>query len=145
METLEKTVNSLEDEVKENNVITFHWGILGFENCKRYVIISLEEVWPFEWLLSVDNPAIGFPVINPLTFCPDYAPNIPKEELEALEIDEPSEAEMFCIATIGSDPAKATANLKGPIIVNTAKNLAKQFVLGDETYSVHQPIQKMRE
>lgn len=141
METLEKTVNRLEDEVKESNIITFRHGILGFENCKRYVIVSLEEVRPFEWLLSVDNPAVGFPIINPLIFCPDYTPDIPKEALEVLEIDEPDEVEMFCIATIGNDPAKATANLKGPIIVNTAKNVAKQFVLCDDTYSVHHPIQ----
>ncbi len=141
MEIMEKTRDTLED-IKENSVITFHHGILGFENCKRYVIVSLEEVWPFEWLLSVDNPAVGFPIINPLIFCPDYAPDISTEELEDLEIDDPNEAEMFCIATIGNDPAKATANLKGPIIVNTAKNMAKQFVLGDDTYSIHHPIQK---
>ena len=141
MEIMEKTRDTLED-IKENSVITFRHGILGFENCKRYVIVSLEEVWPFEWLLSIDNPAVGFPIINPFIFCPDYVPNIPKEELEDLEIEEPSEAEMFCIATIGNNPTKATANLKGPIIVNTAKNMAKQFVLGDDTYSIHYPIQK---
>lgn len=144
MEIMEKTMYSLED-IKGNNLITFRHGILGFENCKRYVIVSLDEVWPFEWLLSVDNPAIGFPIINPLIFCPDYVPNIPKEELKDLEIDEPDEAEIFCIATIGNDPAKATANLKGPIIVNTVRNVAKQFVLGDDTYTVRHPIQKANE
>jgi flagellar assembly factor FliW len=145
METLEKPMNSLKD-IKENNVLTFHDGILGFEDCKRYVIVSLEEVWPFEWLLSTDNPTIGFPIVNPLVFCPDYAPNVPVDELEALEIEEPTDVEMFCIATIANnDLNEATVNLKGPIIVNTAKNIAKQVVLCDDVYSVHHPIQQIRE
>lgn len=140
MEIMEKTMNL--GKMMESNIITFNEGILGFENCTRYVIVRLEEALPYEWLLSVDNPAVGFPIINPFAFCPDYNPDITRDELYCLEITDSADAEMFCIVTIGEDPNNATANLKGPIIVNTAKNVAKQFVISDDTYSVHYPIKR---
>ncbi len=56
-------------EIKEEDIIYFPDGILGFEEEKQFVIINNEdEQNPFHWLQSVQNPELAFVIINPF-FC----------------------------------------------------------------------------
>ena len=50
--------------VGPDEVVTFPNGLPGFERCRRYGMIALEEESPFLRLLSMDNPSVGFVLIN---------------------------------------------------------------------------------
>ncbi|MDD3500922.1 MAG: flagellar assembly protein FliW, partial [Candidatus Cloacimonetes bacterium] len=46
------------------------------------------------------------------------------------------DALVLVIVTVPKDPAKMTANLKGPILINTKNRLAKQLVIDNNDYSI---------
>ncbi|RME00272.1 MAG: flagellar assembly protein FliW [Calditrichaeota bacterium] len=129
-------------EFTKDNIIHFPQGLLGFEKKKSYILVEREEYYPFVWMISVDDPNVSFIMVNPLIFLPDYEPNISKRELNELKIDSPQSLLMYVIVTLNRDPLKSTANLSGPILINKDKNLGKQLVLLDDSYSTKHPILK---
>jgi flagellar assembly factor FliW len=119
----------------KNDIVKFPHGIPGFEKNTEYVIVRLAEFEPFEWLVCIDSTRLRFAIINPMLFKPDYSPNIIKEQLEDLEINKPDDILIYAIVTIHENPAKSTANLVGPIIINRVKLIGKQIIIDDEKYT----------
>lgn len=127
-------------EYTRKDVIYFPQGILGFEKKKHFVLTEKEEYYPFVWMISVEDPNVSFIMVNPLIFMPDYNPTISKRELNELQIDNPQSLLMYVIVTLNRDPSQTTANLSGPILINVSKQLGKQLVLLDDSYSTKHPI-----
>lgn len=123
-----------EIEVDEDSVVTFPNGIPGFEQCKRFGMLALEEEAPFLRLLSIDQPNVGFVLLNPMLIWQDYNPDIGKEDLDSLQLEKPEDMAIYCIVTLSPVAAEVTANLKGPIFVNTETRTARQMILMDERY-----------
>ena len=128
--------------VDEGKIITFDMGMIGFTELKRYMLIhdSEKEEGKISWLQSIDEPALAFPVINPLDVKEDYNPVVEDELLKP--IGEVKEEEMFvlCTVTVPSDAKKATANLKAPIVINTATRKACQIIIDSDEYQIKYPI-----
>jgi len=127
-------------EVEEDMVLCFPEGMIGFEELKRYVILEVEEYGPFRILLSLDDPEVGFPLINPFLFFPDYAPRIPPSDLQRLSLPSIDEGQLFCIVTLRKPEESSTVNLRGPIVLHPGARVAKQTILTQATYPVDQPI-----
>ena len=126
--------------IKESELIGMRGRILGFEQHKRFVLVTVEENTPLFWLQSVDDPAIAFVVINPRIVKPDYAPAISEGELGLLDIQRTEEIALLSIVTVRSDPFRATANLRAPILINAANRLATQVILDDPDYPIQHDI-----
>lgn len=117
------------------DIIFFPQGLVGYEHLKHFAIFQSDDILPFAWMISVENPDIGFAIINPLIFCPDYSPNVSQRDLRELKVTKPDQVAIYSIVTLNCDPRKATANLSGPVFINTAQRLAKQIVLLSEQFS----------
>lgn len=127
-------------EVPLERIITMQRPVLGFEQLTRFFLVERPDFHPFLWLHSIEDPTVAFPVVSPRFFFPDYRIEIHSKEVAELMITDPRLVETFVIITIPQDPAEMTANLQGPVIVNTANNLAKQLVLVNSDYSVDHPL-----
>ena len=115
-------------------------GLLGFEHMKEYLLIAKPEEAPFRWLRVKSNPALAFVVIEPFCFMSDYQPDIPQADADFLGLATPQDAAVYAIVTVNG-PSRATANLKGPIVVNRNTGLAKQVVIANAAqYSVRHPL-----
>ena len=121
--------------VEATSILTFPEGVPGFERLKRYGLVQVDEEAPFLRLLSLDEPAVAFVILNPTSIWPDYKPQLGKEELQGLELANDEDLELYCIVTLSSDPQHVTANLKGPIAINTVSMTARQIILVDDTYT----------
>ena len=126
--------------IEKENIITFEQGLLGFEELKQFAIIDVEECLPFEWLVSVEDPIVAFPILNPTLFFSDYKPSLSKDDLVLLDIKKEKDVEMFCIVTLGKKPEDVTLNLKGPILINMKNKMGKQVVLIEDYYSLSQQL-----
>ena len=126
--------------IEKENIITLDQGLLGFEELKQFVIVAIEECLPFEWLVSVEDPVIAFPLLNPTLFFSDYKPSLSKDDLASLDIKKEKDIEMFCIVAMGEKPENVTLNLKGPILINMKNKMGKQIVLTEDYYSLHHPL-----
>jgi len=124
-----------EVEVKASSVVTFPDGVPGFERCQRFGLVSVDDEAPFLRLLSIDEPAVGFVILSPMLLWKDYNPQMGAEDLEGLEVQTPDELEMYCIVTLSESPDQVTANLKGPIAINTRTMTARQLILMDDRYN----------
>ena len=124
--------------IEKENIITFEQGLLGFEELKQFAIIDVEECLPFEWLVSVEEPAVAFAILNPTLLFSDYKPSLRKEDILLLDIKKEMDVEMFCIVTLGETPENVTLNLKGPILINMKNKIGKQIVLTEDYYSLNQ-------
>ena len=124
----------------EDQVIHFQGGLPGFENARKFIIMSLPEHQPFHWMESVDGQGVRFAIINPLAFRPDYQPKIKKEELTALAIKDPKELLLYVIVTLRQPLKESTANLMGPLFINIRDRVGKQIIIENDDYSLRERI-----
>jgi flagellar assembly factor FliW len=124
----------------KEDIISFPAGIPGFETSKEFVLVSIPDYVPFEWLVSIDGTRLRFAIINPMLFLPDYAPALLKEQLLELEIEKPEDVLLYTIVTIRENPLESTANLVGPLIINRQKRVGKQVIVDDDRYSTQELI-----
>ena len=125
----------------EENIINFPWGIIGFPESKRFLLVDGVKDKEFKWLQSIDEPELTFVTTNPYSFLKDYNPKFPESVLIDLEIDEDSnDILLLSIVKIPENPREMTANLMAPIIINTPLRKARQIVLDDGKYSTQHYI-----
>lgn len=113
--------------IKSENVIELPSGLLGFEQIKKYVLLSTPEEAPFLWLQMLDDPNLAFLVVSPCAVVADYQPEISDEDSDYLGLQSPQDAIVFNIVTTRQD-GKTTVNLKGPIVINRFTLVGKQLV-----------------
>ncbi|MFV1951924.1 MAG: flagellar assembly protein FliW [Nitrospinota bacterium] len=134
-----------EIEVKDEKIIFMPAGLVGFEHIKRYVLLNYSKEGPFLWFQAIDDPSLAFILIDPLFFRPDYRINISKEEIAEIKITDEKDVLILAIVTLRDDPQKMTANLQGPIAINTEKRIAMQLVLTQGQYTTrHNIIEEMK-
>ena len=132
-------VNSLrfgQLQVPDENIITMARPILGFEHLTGFCLVDIEDLRPFLWLQSIEEPAVAFLVANPLIFARDYRIEINPQEIGELMVADVSSVETYVIVTIPDNPRDISANLQGPILINRENNLGKQLILVNSSYSV---------
>ena len=123
-----------------DKVLTFIDGIPGFESLVNYALFDDPDSEPFQWLLSTESPRLGFVVVNPLYIWPSYEPKISRDDLQTLEVAKPEDILLFSIVTLADDPTQVTANLSGPLVVNSANRKARQLALFDDRYATKHRI-----
>lgn len=129
-----KTTRFGEIEISEESILTMPDGMLGFDSCKRYVLLEDQPDVPFKWLQAVDEPSLAFIVVDPLEFEPDYNIDLPDEDAEFLGLRSPSDAAILTTVTLDKREGVITTNLLGPLVINSGTLRAKQIVLQDDRY-----------
>lgn len=115
-------------------------GLLGFERMKDYLLITRPGEEPFQWLQVKEDPSLAFIVIDPFIAAPDYKPDLPHADAEAIGLKEAGDAVLLNIVTLHKS-GQATVNLKGPVVINRHTGVGKQVVIANTTdYSVRHPL-----
>lgn len=123
-------------EIDDKKIITFRKGILGFPDLHEYAILDSNDKSPLKWLQAIKDPAVAFVITDPLIFIPDYKIDVYRSDIEDIGVEKLEDVLNFVIVTVPRNPKKMTANLKGPILINTKNNEAKQLVLDDPKYDL---------
>ncbi len=125
-------------EIKEESVLTFPSGLLGFPEIRRYVMLDHDTEAPFKWLQSLDEPALAFVIIDQDLVLNTYRVEVSAEALAEVQAQGEEDLLIAVILTIPSDdPGRITANLRGPLLMNPRTRLCKQLVLSDEFPTRH--------
>jgi flagellar assembly factor FliW len=127
-------------EIPSEKVIDFPKGVLGFEQFHKYVILQREDSEPFRWLQSLEDPNLAFVITNPVHFFPNYKLEMHIKELSDIEVTEESSVETYVIVTIPKDIAQMSANLQGPLLINSDIGLGKQVVMVNGPYTIRHYI-----
>ena len=126
-------------EVDDDRVVRIDTGLLGIPSSTGYVVVEPgDDDSPYFWLQSVDEPDVAFLATTPWDFFPDYELVLRDDDLELLALRRTEDAEVFLLLTVHRDGEQVqdiTANLLGPVVVNTATRRARQLVLENAAYT----------
>lgn len=122
-------------DFEEEDILFLPKGILGFSQLSKYVIVEKSEYDPFKWLQSVEDPDVALVIVDPTLFFPNYKLEVNEKELEELNFQQMKELISYVIVTVPSDPSQMSADLLGPVVINSKKRIAKQVVMSSGLYT----------
>ncbi len=134
------TLNFGDLEVPEEKVITFKEGIPGFPQIHRFTFLELEDLKPFQYLQSLDDPPIALLVVNPFLVDREYKFQLAPSDMDEIHSSDAAAVAVFAVATVPANPEEATLNLMAPIVVNEVERCGKQVILHESGYSVKHPL-----
>jgi len=127
-------------EIDEGRVVHLTEPMPGFMGLRRFAVLDPDAESPLKWLQSVERADVCFLVVDPRAFFPDYEVQVPPARLADLCLEDPSEAAVAVVLTVGEDLSKTTANLLAPILFNPHRGLARQVILDGSDYPVRAPL-----
>jgi len=121
--------------IQNDQIFYFENGMLGFEDLHNFVVISEEETAPFKWLISIDKPEIGFPLLSPWLIDINYSPG-DQYDVEKLVF--------FVVITLENEEGKMSANMKAPVILDTDNLKGEQIILPFDKYATNFIIEEKK-
>jgi flagellar assembly factor FliW len=128
-------------EIDPAQVIRLVEPLAGFAESLSYALVPHVrdggESSAIQWLQALGSPFHAFIVADPWNAFPDYAPEVSNADATALGLSSSEDARLYVILTVSG--GGITANLRAPLVVNTADRVAKQVVLlGDAYHTRHE-------
>ena len=123
---LVNTIQFGELMIESQHIFSFEEGVLGFEDLHEFVLISEEETVPFKWLISIEKPEIGFPLLSPWHIDLTYEPG------NQFNLDT---SVLMVVITLEDEKGLMTANMKAPIVLDADSRVGKQVILSSDKYS----------
>jgi len=127
-------------QYSENSIIRFDEGLIGFSDCKSFVLLESEGIAPFRRLQSTERDDVGFLVLDTAYLTKEFPSLIPERDWESIGLTDPAAKLAFVICIIGPTPAQSTANLQAPLIINYANMAGRQMIIGDTEFSSRHPL-----
>jgi flagellar assembly factor FliW len=118
-------------ELPADRVLSFPAGVIGFPDARRFALLDPPRPGsPFHHLVCLDEPELGFVVCDPTELWPDYAAQLPVDDVAA------NERALLVIVTVRD----MTANLMAPLVVDRSSRTARQIVLDTGRFSTRHPV-----
>ena len=88
--------------IEEEKIISMPFGMLGFPDVRRFVMLQHKEDSPFFWYQSVDDPILAFVIMSPFLFKPDYNVDVENvlKELSWNEEEKQNNLELYVVVNI---------------------------------------------
>lgn len=116
--------------IEEADVLTFVDGLIGMEDCRRWVLLADAENDALGWLQSLDRPEVALGVVSPRRFVPKYQVRVSRREILPLGLQDPNQAQILAI--VSHSGGGLSLNLKAPLVVHLRERLGRQIVARDD-------------
>lgn len=130
-------------EIDDSRILEFRQGLLGFSSFRTFALLQPDDNGVFYWLQSTESPDLAFVVTDPALWLPDFQAGVRKEQLEELGLSDLSDAQVLVI--VNRREQTLTANMQGPIVVNSTNHRAMQLVLAEKKWSTRHELVKLGE
>ncbi len=124
----------------ETDVFDLPWGLPGFPNLRRFVLIEVAGQEGILWLQSIEDTSVALPLSSPWKFFEDYDPRIPLYAQAALGLEQPDDFVIYCVLVAPRDGGQITMNLLAPLVINIKTYIGRQVPLDDPRYAVRTPL-----
>lgn len=116
--------------LEADDILLFPHGLIAFEDCRHWVLLSDADNDSLGWLQSVSRTEVALPVISPRRYVPGYQVRVARTQLQPLELDQFDQA--FVLSIVSKDGPSLTVNLKAPLVVNLDRRIGRQVITTDE-------------
>lgn len=127
-----KTRQFGELQVEPRHIFEFPEGLFGFDDLREFVLIADEQSAPLNWLISIEQPEIGFPVLDPKHIDSSYSPGRDYVNTDRYAV--------YVIVTLSH--SGMTVNMKAPVVLDCTDLTGKQTILSSERYQPNHPLGK---
>ncbi len=117
-------------DVDDRQVIDFPDGLIGFKKFTSYALLDAPQK-PYFFLQSMELAELGFILLDPFLFRPDYSIDVADEAMRAIGVSGPDDALVLALVTVPPDGGPVTANLMGPLIIGRKARRGAQVILTD--------------
>ena len=121
-------------EVGEKELISFPWGIPGFEQLKSYILLEYKN-GPFQWLQSVEEPAVAFVVCPPDFLGLEYTASDSKKKL--IKLEDIGDLVVLNIVSFDRETRAIRFHVKSPLLFNVAERIGYQWTMEAEELKRH--------
>ncbi len=128
--------------VEDADVLTFVDGLIGMEDCRRWVLLADAQNSSLGWLQSLDRPEVALGVVSPRRFVADYQVRVARREIQPLGLSNPQDAQVLAIVSHAG--GFLALNLKAPLVIHVAERLGRQIVARDDHAVQHRLIATAR-
>lgn len=132
-----------EIELREDRLLEFPQGLFGFRECTQFGLAKLPSVEnsPLMLLQCVNQPSIAFLVADPSQLGVEISTTDITEALSETKMPQ-SETQFLTILTLydQGDSYYLTANVKAPVLINSASRTGTQFIFSNKGYSTQHKL-----
>lgn len=116
--------------IDESDVLTFVDGLIGMEDCRRWVLLADAQNPALAWLQSLDRAEVALAVVSPRRFVADYQCRVARRDIQPLGLTDPNDAQVLTI--ISHSGGGLALNLKAPLVIHLDERLGRQIVARDD-------------
>lgn len=116
--------------IEETDVLTFVDGLIGMEQCRRWVLLADAQNPALAWLQSLERAEVALAVVSPRRFVPEYTCRVARRDVQPLGLADPADAQVLVI--ISQSAGALAVNLKAPLVIHLAERLGRQIVARDD-------------
>ena len=113
-------------ETKEEKIINFPEGLVGFPGLKRFILIDHKDTL-IKWLQSIDDPDMAFIVASPDILTSEYPINLDMTVRKYLQLENDNDIVVLLILRVEGE--EVVASFQGPLIINAQNMRGAQIVL----------------
>ena len=130
-------------EVEDDRIVRFPTGLLGFSGYTSFALLQPDDQGMFFWLQSTENPELAFVVTDPSLWAPEFQANLRREQMDDLALEKLEDAQVFVV--VNKRDRVLTANMQGPIVVNTINRQGMQLVLAEKRWTTRHELMRLTE
>jgi flagellar assembly factor FliW len=116
--------------IDESEVLTFVDGLIGMEDCRRWVLLADAQNSALAWLQSLDRAEVALAVVSPRRFVAGYQCRVARRDIQPLGLADPNDAQVLVI--ISHAGGSLALNLKAPLVIHLEERLGRQIVARDD-------------
>jgi len=144
--------------VRPEEILTFPTGLPGFETCRRFVLLSSEQLAPLQLLHAMDGAPgqaaaaggasasggrVSFAVIDPRLVMPSYRAALSNVDCTRLGVQPEAAVTLLWLAIVtpGAGPEeRPLVNLRAPIVINPQTMVGYQLMPSNSLYPLRHPF-----
>lgn len=116
--------------IDASDELVFAGGLIGMEDCQRWVLLADAQSPALGWLQSLDRAEVALAVVNPRRFVSDYRVRVARRDVAPLDLLRADDAQLLVI--VNQLGGALAVNLKAPLVIHVAKRLGRQIVAKDD-------------
>jgi flagellar assembly factor FliW len=116
--------------IEESDVLAFADGLIGLEECCRWVLLADAQNSALGWLQCVDLPQVALAVVSPRRFVADYQVRVSRRDIEPLGLKRTSDAQVLVI--VNEANGSLALNLKAPLVIHLELRVGRQVIAKDD-------------
>lgn len=116
-------------EIEPDDILFFRNGLIGFEDCRHWVLLADADNTSVAWLQSMQHSDVAMPVVSPRRFVTSYQVRLDPTDVDLLQLSEVEQA--FVLSIVSRNEETLTLNLRAPLVINLDRRIGSQIITVD--------------